>query len=234
MNIREHNKQAWNGYVKQGNQWTKMVSPEIIQQARKGDWSLVLTPTIPVPQSWYPEFKGQEVLCLASGGGQQAPVLAAAGGIVTTLDNSPSQLEQDRLVAQRDNLSINTVEGDMRDLSAFKDEQFTLIFHPVSNVFVPDIQPVWKEAFRVLKPGGVLLSGICNPDMYIFDFDKLDNEGIFDIQYTIPYADTKDLPPEKLQKHIAEGNALEFSHTLEEQIGGQIKVGFIITGFMRI
>ena len=92
-------------------------------------------------------------MCLASGGGQQGPILAAAGADVTVFDNSPRQLEQDRYVADRDGLHLQTVEGDMRDLSCFPDESFDLIVHPVSNVFVPDVKPVWREAYRVLKPG---------------------------------------------------------------------------------
>jgi hypothetical protein len=52
---------------------------------------------------------GIEVLCLASGGGQQGPILAAAGAKVTVFDNSANQLVQDRLVADRDGLTIETV-----------------------------------------------------------------------------------------------------------------------------
>ena len=81
------------------------------------------------------------MLCLASGGGQQGPILAAAGANVTVFDNSPRQLAQDRLVADREGLAIETVLGDMADLSAFPDARFDLIVHPVSNVFVPDVRP---------------------------------------------------------------------------------------------
>lgn len=95
------------------------------------------------------------MLCLASGGGQQGPILAATGARVTVFDSSPKELEQDRLVAVRDNLEIRTVEGNM--------------FHPVSNVFVPNIVPVWQESFRVLRKGGVLLAGFNNPVVHLID-----------------------------------------------------------------
>ena len=151
MDIRAFNRRAWDKEVKKGNQWTVPVGPEVISAAREGKWEIILTPTKPVPRSWFPEdLSGCEVLCLASGGGQQGPILAVAGANVTVFDNSPNQLAQDRLVAERDNLAITTVEGDMRDLSAFSDESFDLIVHPVSNCFVPEVQPVWDEAFRVL------------------------------------------------------------------------------------
>ncbi|MET0423076.1 MAG: class I SAM-dependent methyltransferase, partial [Actinoplanes sp.] len=70
---------------------------------------------------------GVDVLCLASGGGQQGPTLAAAGARVTVLDNSPRQLEQDELVARRDDVPLRTMLGDMRGLSAFADSSFDLV-----------------------------------------------------------------------------------------------------------
>jgi len=166
MDIRAYNREAWNRQVEEGNEWTLPVSSEVIAAARKGQWQIVLTPIKPVPQAWFPKLAGLDTLCLASAGGQQAPVLAAAGGKVTVLDNSPRQLAQDRFVAERDGLSIITVEGDMRDLSMFSDQSFGLIFHPVSNLFVPDIRPVWRETFRVLRREGVLLGASLILDLY--------------------------------------------------------------------
>ena len=150
---------------------------------------------------------------------------------MTVFDNSPKQLNQDHLVAERDGLDLDTVEGDMRDLSAFPDHNFDIVFHPISNVFVPDIRPVWNEAYRVLRPNGTLLSGFTNPVLYIFDFDLMDEKGIFEVKHAIPYSDLTSISEEKRQEYIDEGWPLEFGHTLEDQIGGQIEAGFVITGF---
>ncbi len=204
--------------------------PEQIEAARHGEWSLVLTPTIPVPRDWYPPLAGADVLCLASGGGQQGPILAAAGAHVTVLDNSPAQLARDDEVARRENLGIRTVLGDMRDLSIFAGESFDLIFHPVSNCFCPEILPVWREAFRVLRKGGVLLAGFDNPVMYIFDFEKLDT-GELIVSRGLPYADVTDASPEELRRLEEDGLPYEWSHSLDEQIGGQLTAGFLLAGF---
>ena len=225
----QYNRKAWDGQVAKGNPWTQPISPEQVQAARRGDWSLVLTPTIPVPREWYPPLVGAEVLCLASGGGQQGPLLAAAGAHVTVFDNSPAQLANDRKVAERDGLDLVTVLGDMRDLSLFPDDHFDLIFHPVSNVFIPDVLPVWREAFRVLRKGGVLLAGFNNPVLYLFDFDKLD-QGELMVTKKLPYADVNDLSPDQLRKLENEGLPYEWSHSLDEQIGGQLAAGFVLTG----
>jgi 2-polyprenyl-3-methyl-5-hydroxy-6-metoxy-1,4-benzoquinol methylase len=100
--VREHNRIAWDALAEQGNEWTVPVSPEAIEEARHGRWEIVLTPTKPVPRAWL-EVEGRQVLCLASGGGQQAPILAAAGASVTVLDNSPKQLECDGRAARPPN-----------------------------------------------------------------------------------------------------------------------------------
>ncbi|MDP3186260.1 MAG: class I SAM-dependent methyltransferase [Anaerolineales bacterium] len=230
MNIREYNRTAWNRQVESGNPWTVPVSPEVIARAREAEFSVLLTEQKPVPREWFPALKGLDVLCLASGGGQQAPVLGAAGANVTVLDNSPKQLERDRMVAKREGLKLTTVEGDMRDLRMFPDEAFSLVFHPVSNVFVPEVRPVWQEAFRVLRHAGILLAGFMNPVAYLVDFE-LPANGVLDVKYSIPYSDLESLSQEQLQEYAKNGVPLEFGHSLTDQIGGQCDAGFHITGF---
>ena len=126
---------------------------------------------------------------------------------------------------------MKTVQGDMRDLSAFADESFDLVFHPVSNLFVPEVRPVWKEAFRVLRRGGSLLAGFLNPVVYIFDLELADDTGEVRVRYSLPYSDATSRTEEELGRQMERREPLEFSHTLEEQIGGQIEAGFLISGF---
>jgi len=231
VDIREYNRIAWDKEVERRNRWTVPVSEAVIAAARRGEWEILLTPSKPVPRVWFPDLGGIDVLCLASGGGQQGPILAAAGARVTVLDNSPRQLEQDRLVAERHALLLVTVEGDMADLSMFSEQSFDLIVHPVSNVFVPDVCPVWEEAFRVLRRGGVLLAGFSNPVTYLFDYNLAGRAGILQVKYALPYSDLTSLPAGERQRYIETGTPLEFSHTLEDQIGGQLDAGFLLTGF---
>jgi hypothetical protein len=112
----------------------------------------------------------------------------------------------------------------------FADESFDLIIHPVSNLFVENILPVWKETFRILKYGGALISGFCNPVLFLFD-DEQEDEGILQAKHSIPYSPLSALSKEELNKCLEEGQTLEFGHSLEQQIGGQTEAGFIITGF---
>ena len=231
MDVPGYNREAWDRQVEDGNQWTVPFGHEVIEAARQGRWEVLLTDQKYVPREWFPEMSGADVLCLASGGGQQAPTFAAAGANVTVLDNSPKQLAQDRFVAERESLDLKTVQGDMRDLSAFADESFDLVFHPVSNLFVPEVRPVWSEAFRVLRKGGALLAGFLNPVVYIFDLELADDTGEVRVRYSLPYSDAASRTEEELGRQMESGEPLEFSHTLEEQIGGQTEAGFLISGF---
>ncbi len=229
--VRAHNRAAWDKNVELQNPWTLPVSKEVTDRARRGEFDLLLTPTKPVPKSWLPELPGTPTLCLASGGGQQGPLLSAAGAIVTVFDNSPRQLEQDRHVAARDSLALCTVEGDMVDLGTFPAASFELIVHPCSNCFVPDVRPVWRECFRVLRPGGVLLAGFTNPVRYLFDDERMEN-GSLEVRHSIPYSDLSDLSETERRRLVLDrGRPLEFSHTLADQIGGQLDAGFLIDGF---
>ena len=229
MDIRSYNREAWNREVEGGkNRWTQPVDSESIARARHGELAILLTENIPVPQRWFPPLKAADVLCLASGGGQQAPILAAVGANVTVFDNSPAQLKQDRLVAERESLPLRTVEGDAADLSMFEDESFDLVFNPVSTVFMPDVRAVWKECARVLRPGGILMAGFMIPVHYIFDLYKAD-EGILEVANAIPYSDLTALSKEELDDYISKGLPVEFGHSLTDLLGGQCNAGFVIT-----
>ncbi len=230
LNVREYNRYAWDHQVDKQNPFTIPVTPEIIRAARRGKFSVLLTETIPVPRDWFPPFEGLDLLGLACGGGQQGPVFAAMGANVTIFDNSPAQLERDRMVARREGLSIRAIEGDMRNLSVFEDASFDLIFHPVSNVFCPEVRPVWKEAYRVLRHGGLLLAGSANPIYYVFG-THMDEQETLQARYSIPYSDLEGMDPEDLEACFEEGTPLEFGHSLTDLLGGQTDAGFVITGF---
>lgn len=229
MDIRRYNSQAWDAQVEQHSRWTVPVSSEAIAEARGGRWEVLLTPATPVPRDWFPDLKDCDTLALASGGGQQGPILAAAGAHVTVFDNSARQLDQDRHVAKRDSLTLATVQGDMADLSAFTDRSFDLVFHPCANCFTEDVKPVWRECFRVLRLGGVLLAGFPNPAMFIFDSAQLE-QGTFIIRHRLPYSELTDITPDQRQALMAKSEPLMFGHTLDDQIGGQLAAGFVLTG----
>lgn len=222
MDTVSYNRKAWDKQVEDGIVWTIPVTPEQVKAARQGDWRIFLTPTKAVPRAWFPEpLAGSDILCLASGGGQQGPILAAAGARVTVFDNSPRQLERDRMVADRDGLDIRTVQGDAANLAVFADASFDLIFNPVSLCFVEDVLPVWRECARVLRPGGALVTGFPQPQIYCLDL----REGSYYLRWPLPYSDLTSIDPEERKQKYGAQAPLEFSHSFTEYLAGQIAAG---------
>jgi len=230
--IIRHNRAAWNQQSITGSDWCDPVTPAQIDAARDGRPHVILTPVKPVPQDWLGDLRGARVLCLASGGGQQAPLLAAAGARVVSFDLSEEQLAKDRLVADRDGLELTCVQGDMADLSAFDDGAFDLIFNPVSVCFVPDVRAVWRECARVLRPGGRLLSGFLNPAFYLFDPDAME-DGRLEVRGRLPYREDDPLllPPGR-RAEVEQGDAMEFSHTLADLLAGQMAAGLALVDLL--
>jgi len=232
MDIVGLNRIAWDKAVEGGdNPFTQVVSSQQVAEARRGSWAIRLSSQRTVPRDWFPSLPGLRVLCLAAGGGQQAPILAAAGAQVTLLDGSPRQLGQDAFVADRDGLELRLVQGDMANLSVFGDASFDLVVNGFSTLFVPDVGKVWRECRRVLVSGGVLMAGFMNPDEFVFDPDALDQRGEFVVRYPLPYVEHETLDPAELEARIAAGKMFHFSHTMEAQLGGMMDAGFVITGF---
>ncbi len=230
MNYLERNRQSWNNGVMSASVWARPVDETMIAEARAGRWDVLLTPKTPVPKAWLSGVRGKNVLCLASGGGQQVPILAAAGADVVSFDLSDEQLQKDQLVATREGLAIRCVRGDMANLDCFADASFDLIFHPASNVFARNLEPIWRECHRVLRPGGSLLSGFMNPAVFLFDHDEAETTGELVVRYSLPYSDEENLAPGKLNAKLTANEPFEFSHSLAAQIGGQTESGFAIIG----
>lgn len=167
------NARVVDAWVADGWEWGTPVSHERYQAALGGDWSMVLTPTREVPRDWFfDDMRGKRVLGLASGGGQQMPIFAAMGCACTVLDYSEAQIASDVMVAEREGYEIRTVRADMTRPLPFEDGAFDLIFHPVSNCYVEEVLPIWRECFRVLAPGGRLLAGLDNGFNYVVDDDE--------------------------------------------------------------
>lgn len=219
MNYTDMNAKTIDRWVENGWEWGTPITHEQYKDALGGKWSMVLTPTKPVPKDWYPDLKDKKVLGLASGGGQQMPVFAALGAQCTVLDYSERQLNNELIVANREGYKINTIRADMTKPLPFEDGSFDLIFHPVSNCYIEDVMHVWKECYRILKKDGRLMAGLDNGFNYLFD-DANEKE----IKYRLPFNPLQD--KELLKDLEKDDSGIQFSHTLEEQIRGQLKVGF--------
>ncbi|WP_261807159.1 class I SAM-dependent methyltransferase [Lapidilactobacillus luobeiensis] len=219
MKYQDINAKTIDDWVRDGWQWGIPIDHATYQAAQAGQWSMVLTPTKEVPRAWFPaKLQGQQVLGLAAGGGQQMPIFAALGAVGTILDYSSKQIDSEVMVVQREHYSIKTIRGDMSQPLPFADNSFDLIFHPVSNVYIAEVRPVWAECYRILKPGGRLLAGLDNGVNFLFDDDESQ------VKFSLPFDPLT--YPEQMASLQASDSGVQFSHTLDEQIRGQLQAGF--------
>lgn len=221
MEYQDVNAQTIDRWVEEGWQWGIPITHEAFLEAQNGRWDVLLTPTKPVPHAWFGDLKGKMVLGLASGGAQQMPVFAALGAVCTVLDYSPRQLESEQMVARREGYAIDIIRGDMTKPLPFEDGVFDLIFHPVSNCYVEKVEPIFRECFRVLKPGGVLLCGLGNEVNYLVNDDETA------LVNAMPF---NPLINSRYRKELEDSDCgMQFSHNMEEQLGGQLKAGLVLT-----
>lgn len=214
------NKETIDRWVEEGWEWGKSISHEDYIKARNGEWKVFLTPTVAVPIDWLGDLKRKKILGLASGGGQQMPIFNALGATCSVIDYSSKQIESEYNVAKREGYIIEAIEGDMTKKLPFDDETFDIVFHPVSNCYVEDVQNIFNEAYRVLKKGGIFLAGLNNEINYIVDQNERE------IVWKMPFNPLQD---EKAKEFMVKEDAgMQFSHDMTEQIGGQLKAGFTL------
>jgi len=193
------NQNEWNENVESGDQYTipwLNLNLDLVNKFANGELSgfnkpygkITNSSFINIRKTLYSNLKGKTVLCLASGGGQQSVIFSLLGAEVTVADISQGQLNGDIKAAEHYGYEVKTVLCSMTDLSAFEAESFDIVYQPVSICFVPDVTPVYKEVFRVLKKGGWYQVDHLNPATYPECFDN-DIDGWDGIGYRIssPY-----------------------------------------------
>lgn len=220
MNYQDINSKTIDKWVEDGWEWGKPISIDIYNDALNGKWDVLLTPTKPVPHHWFGELNGKKLLGLASGGAQQIPIFCALGAKCVVLDNSKRQIESEIELSKKCNYEVETLLYDMTKKLPFDDESFDIIFHPVSNCYVLEVEPIFKECYRILKKGGILLCGLDNGINYVFDDEE---------KYVLNKLPFNPLKNDEQMKQLVDNDCgIQFSHTIEEQIGGQLKAGFML------
>lgn len=230
MDTTQFNRKAWDKIATSRHKWFTPATTEQILAAGRGDFQIRLTATKPLPAEWIGNVTGKRILALAAGGGHQGPILAAAGADVTVVDFSQAQLEIDQRVAVEHDLIIQTIQADMADLNEIPSESFDMVINPCSVNFINKVRPVWNEASRVMRPGGVLVAGLIQPVNFLFD-PRRRERGKLKVRFRIPYSDL-DLPQDELSETIGPERPIDFGHSLTDLIGGQLDAGLALTDIM--
>lgn len=194
------------------------------------------------------DLRGQKVLCLASGGGQQSIAFSLLGAKVTVVDFSEIQLKRDKEVAEAYDIEIRIVKSDMRDLSFCKDHEFDIVYQPYSINYVPSVAPVFEEVNRVLKIGGIYDLMFHNP--YVHGTWK---NGCWESEWKVeelwqgkgypvwqPYKDGHPIQTVDPHWHFWNANdeqvkvesPQEYRHTMSTILNGLISRNFEVVNFM--
>ena len=183
------------------------------------------------PEGRLGDVRGQRVLCLASGGGQQSAGYALLGADVTVFDLSAAQLERDRAAAAHYGVRVATVQGDMRDLSQLPAHAFDYVYHPYSLNFVPDVQAVFREVARVIRDGGRYFFSCANP--FFFGLGARDWNGAgYALRHV--YLDGARLTNEDEDwvydraRHAPIQEPREFRHSLSKLVAALVASGFVL------
>jgi len=186
------------------------------------------------PRHLLASVERRDVLCLASGGGQQSAVFGLLGANVTVLDLCEGQLRGDRAAAEHYGYPIRAVKGDACDLSAFVDDSFDLVYQAPSMSWIPDVRPVYREVYRVLRRGGRYCVVHNNPAVHAAMFEG-GLAGWDGLGYRIAdqYQAGPVLRNEAGIDNMEEGEPTgDHRHLLKDIFGGLIELGFILREVM--
>jgi SAM-dependent methyltransferase len=215
------NKRHWERMVQEGCGFTQPwleLDRTLLDQYLQGHLDPVSSPLVEMyPASLLANIQGQDVLCLASGGGQQSAVFGLLGAHVTVVDLAEGQLEKDRAAAAHYGYEVSTICSDMRELSEIADGSFALVYQAPSMAYVPDVRPVYAEVARVLRPGGTYRVSFSNPATEFVDWNSWDGRGY---RLTMPYA--------RRVERDGEHGSIQYRHYLAEIFNELVAAGFSI------
>lgn len=210
----DHNRKAWDALVRSRDRFARPAADE--------DFANPLA-TVDGAGWLGPSIAGKRLLCLASGGGRQSALYAAAGAEVTVVDISGEMLSLDRQVAAERGLSIRAIEASMDDLSVLAPASFDIVIQPVSTCYVPNVVEVYRQVARVLVGGGIYVSQHKQPASLQAALDPTSRG----YELVEPYYRRGPLPPVSGSPHREVGT-LEFLHRWEELVGGLCRAGFVV------
>lgn len=226
MNVKERDEIAeasaahWERMAREGCGFTRpwlSLDRDLVERYARGELTSVPEPLAEMyPAAVLANVEGRDVLCLASGGGQQSAVFALLGARVTVVDLAEAQLDGDRRAAEHYGYRVTAVRADMRNLSALEGESFDLVYQAPSMAYVPDVRRVYAEVRRLLRPGGAYRVEFTNPAVEFVDCADWDGDGY---RVTKPYA-------ERVRRR--DDGVVEFRHPLGDIFNGLVEAGLSI------
>ena len=214
MSYLHKNQATWDRMVQAGSRFCQPATDEECRH------SLATLDT----RGWLPkDVSGMQVLCLASGGGWQSILYAAAGAHVTVVDLSEAMLALDARESQRRGLSLSTIAASMDDLSMLAEAEFDIVHQPVSTCYVANVANVYREVARVLRDGGLYISQHKQPASLQISHRDPQNRYVIGVEYyhagPLPVVD---------DKSYREPGTVEYLHRWDQLVGELCRAGFTL------
>jgi SAM-dependent methyltransferase len=201
--------------------WARRADTRGIWRNAHRDPSLALHPA---ELAWLRDLAGKHVAVLGSGDNQAVFALGGLGAVVTSIDISERQIEIARDRAETLGLQVHFVNADVVDLSALDDAAFDVVYtggHVA--VWVSDLSSYYREAARILKPGGLLIVSEYHP------FRRVWRHGATGLEIGFNYFDRGPHRFEALSDVLASGpgdwEQFEFYWTVADYISALLTAG---------
>ncbi|HUF33642.1 MAG TPA: class I SAM-dependent methyltransferase [Acidimicrobiales bacterium] len=112
---------------------------------------------------------GKRVLELGCGGAQCSIAFAKQGANAVGVDFSAEQLAFARRLVEREEVKVELHHGDLADLAFIRGDQIDLAFSAYAFGFVEDLDRVFRQVHRVLKPEAPLVFSLPHPAYDMID-----------------------------------------------------------------
>ncbi len=179
------------------------------------------------------DLRGKLVLDAGCGEGYNTRLLARQGAHVTGVDISERMLELAREAERREPLGIRYVRTSYADLASFSDASFDVVVSFMAYMDGPRFDLAMREAFRILRPGGILAFSITHPCFITKGSQWLRNDQGVKIKWIVsnyfnPAGWVERWRFTEASPDVPPFASPRFDRTLSEYVTGIISAGFVL------
>jgi SAM-dependent methyltransferase len=128
----------------------------------------------PAMYTLLPELKGESVLCVGCGTGEECIELNGRGANVTGIDVSKTSIDYAIQHVPGVNFQVMDID-DTEDLLSLGENQYNLIYSSLTLHYSNNLDVLLKDLHYLLAPGGLLLFSVGHPIRWAAQVDKKGN-----------------------------------------------------------
>jgi len=115
------------------------------------------------------DVAGRHVLVLGCGAGHDAVGLTLRGAVVTAVDPDPVQVVATRLLAASEATAVGVRQAELAELAFLQADQMDLVVSVGALSFAADLDHVFRQVHRIMKPGARFVSSVPHPALLSTD-----------------------------------------------------------------